>query len=202
MSHEVILKFAEGRSKVEVVREHIRKNWSLVEVLTRDSQRMEGKGFHTFRWMPGFSTKRESTSMVTWVRLHGLDPCLYRPSFLREVCRGFGVFHKADSATLDMSNPTMAHVCVEIDLRCSLVPGVWVGTEQHQQWVDIEYEGNIEYCYCCKKQGYSVDICKKELAKSKRLNLKERTVDHREGSAERSSGNSIRSYIYSSLPKE
>uniref|UniRef100_A0A7N0UEP9 DUF4283 domain-containing protein n=1 Tax=Kalanchoe fedtschenkoi TaxID=63787 RepID=A0A7N0UEP9_KALFE len=64
MSHAIILKFAEGRPKVEVVREHIRQNWSLsnapivgpldgrhmliicsseadaVEVLTRDSQRM------------------------------------------------------------------------------------------------------------------------------------------------------------------
>uniref|UniRef100_A0A7N0VEE7 CCHC-type domain-containing protein n=1 Tax=Kalanchoe fedtschenkoi TaxID=63787 RepID=A0A7N0VEE7_KALFE len=143
-----------------------------VEVLTRDSRIMEGKGFRTFRWMPGFSVKREPTTMVSWVRLHGLDPCLYRPGFLKEICRGFGVFLKADSATLDLSNPAMARVCVEIDLRCSLVPGVWVGTAQQQQWVDIEYEGNIEYCYRCKKQGHSVDKCKKELAKSKRQNLK------------------------------
>uniref|UniRef100_A0A7N0U195 DUF4283 domain-containing protein n=1 Tax=Kalanchoe fedtschenkoi TaxID=63787 RepID=A0A7N0U195_KALFE len=153
MSNAVILKFAETRPRVEVVKDFMNQNWRLknepmvgaldgrhllvicsseddaIEVLMNDSRKIGNMGFRTFRWTPGFSTKAEPTIMVTWVKLSGLDPCLFRAGFLREICRGFGRFLKADPHTLDLSNLGTARVYVEIDIRQPLVQGIWVGTE-------------------------------------------------------------------------
>uniref|UniRef100_A0A7N0ZU89 DUF4283 domain-containing protein n=1 Tax=Kalanchoe fedtschenkoi TaxID=63787 RepID=A0A7N0ZU89_KALFE len=183
MSNAVVLKFTETRPRVEAVKDFIKQHWYLesmpgvgaldgrhilliclsaadaAEVLTNDSHRIGNLSFRTLRWTAGFSVKAEPTTMVTWAKLTGLDPCLYRTSFLREICRGFGRFLKADPRTLDLSNPGMAR---------PLAKGIWVGTELQQQWVEIEYEGKLVYCYRCKKQGHSIGSCGKEIARSRR----------------------------------
>uniref|UniRef100_A0A7N0UEW6 DUF4283 domain-containing protein n=1 Tax=Kalanchoe fedtschenkoi TaxID=63787 RepID=A0A7N0UEW6_KALFE len=197
MENAVILKFAETRPKVETIRDFMKQHWCLqnfpvigaldgrhvlvlcsstvdaVEVLMNDSRKIGNLAFRTFRRTPGFSVKAEPTIVVTWVKLKGLDPCLFRTSFLKEICRGFGHFLKADPRTLDLSNPGFARVCVEIDIRTSLVNGLWVGSATQLHWVEIEYEGNISYCFRCRKQGHPIEKCRKELARIQRASEKQ-----------------------------
>uniref|UniRef100_A0A7N0UGP0 DUF4283 domain-containing protein n=1 Tax=Kalanchoe fedtschenkoi TaxID=63787 RepID=A0A7N0UGP0_KALFE len=159
MEHVVVLKFSPDRPRLEEIREFIQVNWPLrlqpvvgaldgkhallicageedvTEILECDSNRMGNALFRTFRWMPGFLVKAEPSSMVAWTRLHGLDSCFYRNSFLREVCLGVESFLKADERTLCLQNPAVARVCMEIDLKNPLVQGFRVSARRRLQWI-------------------------------------------------------------------
>uniref|UniRef100_A0A7N0VDC2 DUF4283 domain-containing protein n=1 Tax=Kalanchoe fedtschenkoi TaxID=63787 RepID=A0A7N0VDC2_KALFE len=212
MEHAVVLKFSPNRPRLEEIREFVRVNWPLrlqpvvgaldgkhallicageedaTKIIACDSNRMGNALFRTFRWMPGFSVKAEPSSMVAWIRLHGLDPCFYRNSFLGEVCLGVGSFLKADERTLCLQNPAVARVCVEIDLKNPLVQGFWVSAGRRLQWIEVEYEGRMEFCRRCRKHGHSVEECRREQARRnrseegiKRVPIIQSRVPHRKG---------------------
>uniref|UniRef100_A0A7N0USH0 DUF4283 domain-containing protein n=1 Tax=Kalanchoe fedtschenkoi TaxID=63787 RepID=A0A7N0USH0_KALFE len=102
--------------------------------------------------------------MVTWVCLHGLDPCFFWSGFPREIYQGVGSFLKADECTLCLVNHVVARVCLEINLNNPLVQGFWVSAERSLQRIEVEY-GTDGIMSGCKKQGHLVEECRRELAR-------------------------------------
>uniref|UniRef100_A0A7N0TJN7 DUF4283 domain-containing protein n=1 Tax=Kalanchoe fedtschenkoi TaxID=63787 RepID=A0A7N0TJN7_KALFE len=185
MAFALVIKFSPVRPRVGEISDHIQRVWRMetrpyvgaldgkhalvicgserdaVEGLTCESRRMGSAFFRIFRWSPEFSLNAEPTSAATWVRLHGLDPCFFRSSLLKEIFRGFGRFLKVDEPTLSLANPAMARVCVEVDMARPLVQGIWVGSESRQKWVEVDYEGRLDYCGRCKRHGHTRADCRK-----------------------------------------
>lgn len=67
-----------------------------------------------------------------------------------------------DSATTSLSRPSVAHVCVEIDLLKPLLKRVWVGVVTNKAegfWQTLKAEGLPAYCNFCFCQGHSEDGC-------------------------------------------
>uniref|UniRef100_A0A7N0VMN2 Uncharacterized protein n=1 Tax=Kalanchoe fedtschenkoi TaxID=63787 RepID=A0A7N0VMN2_KALFE len=89
--------------------------------------------------------------MGVWVNFHWLDPYFYHPSFLREISQGVGNFLKMEERTLSLKNPSVARVCVEINVAQSMIQGLQVESVHHQNFIEVEYEGHFEYCGKCRR---------------------------------------------------
>ncbi|CAI9112272.1 OLC1v1012692C1 [Oldenlandia corymbosa var. corymbosa] len=67
---------------------------------------------------------------------------------------------KIDVPTLNMSRPSVARVCVEVDLLKDLPKQIRLGVEGNTYFQAVTYENLPEYCTECSKIGHSVKNCK------------------------------------------
>ena len=71
-----------------------------------------------------------------------------------------GVPLLVDTATMAVSRPNVARVCVEVDLLKPLPPRVWIGNGGHEGfWQELRPENLPSYCLHCYRQGHRVDAC-------------------------------------------
>uniref|UniRef100_A0A7N0VKF6 DUF4283 domain-containing protein n=1 Tax=Kalanchoe fedtschenkoi TaxID=63787 RepID=A0A7N0VKF6_KALFE len=157
MEYGPIARFTEGWPLVEDIRQHVLLQWrlkleplirlidvrhifvmcgskgDLVEALSFNSFRIGSSLFYIFKWTPNFSCRKDSSTIVAWVKLNGLDPYYFRTSFLREIYRGLGSFLKSDERTLSLTNPSLTRVYIEVDLSVPMTSGLWVGSEKNQR---------------------------------------------------------------------
>src|SRR5438270_10788237 len=66
-----------------------------------------------------------------------------------------------DAATSEVSCPSVARICVEIDLLKDRLPRAWVDCDEYGGfWQDVLYEKLPNYCNHCKRLGHDLPTCK------------------------------------------
>ncbi|XP_027158250.1 uncharacterized protein LOC113759869 [Coffea eugenioides] len=125
-------------SRHVLIRLHIEEDF--LRVWTRAVWYIADNTMRVFKWTPSFHVDKESS-------LASIVSCLGRPLFI-------------DAATVALSHPSVARVCVKIDLLKELPPRVWLQLgEDHGFWQPLQPESMPKYCVHCYRQGHNQLEC-------------------------------------------
>ncbi|XP_027177998.1 uncharacterized protein LOC113777158 [Coffea eugenioides] len=116
-----------------------------------------------FKWAPDFKLHAESSHAPVWIGLEGLLVHFFDKVALFSIASVIGVPLKIDVATATLAHPTVARICVDVDLCGELPQRVWIGIANDGFWQYIEHENLPSYCAHCRKQGHGRDIYRKLL---------------------------------------
>ncbi|KAL9668200.1 hypothetical protein QQ045_002575 [Rhodiola kirilowii] len=144
LKYSLVAKFSSGRPQIEDVTKAFMSAWRLGgkcsigaldarhilivldseqeanRVLAHPTRKLGLSLFRIFRWTSDFSTKKESSTTTTWIRLMSLPPQMLNQGYIASIVSSFGRFLAVDVKTATFSNPCYARVCVEIDTTASL----------------------------------------------------------------------------------
>nr|XP_027093532.1 uncharacterized protein LOC113713923 [Coffea arabica] len=119
-----------------------------------------------FRWTREFHVQRESSLVPVWVTLLPLPIHYFDKHSLFSILSPVGRPLFLDLATAAGTRPSVARVCVEIDVAKLVVPRVWIAVEGESGfWQSIVPENIPPYCSICSRLGHSHVECKKNLDK-------------------------------------
>lgn len=97
-----------------------------------------------------------------WVSLPNLPIFLFDKTALFSIGRLIRSPLTTDLATADIKRPSLAKICIEVDLLKTLPTRVWLesGDAIPGFWQDVEYDKIPKYCRHCKRVGHDVKECK------------------------------------------
>ncbi|KAL2246212.1 UNVERIFIED_CONTAM: hypothetical protein Sindi_2889400 [Sesamum indicum] len=115
---------------------------------------VEGFPMHVFKWI-----SQESPIVPVWIRLPELPIQFIDREALFSIARLLGTPLRTDVSTATLVRPSVARVCVEINLLEPLQTeiGLGIGTEVIIQ--SVIYERLPKYCEACKHLGHDEDEC-------------------------------------------
>ncbi|XP_071928030.1 uncharacterized protein [Coffea arabica] len=117
-----------------------------------------------FRWTREFHVHKESSLVPVWVNLPNLPIHYFDKHSLFSILSPVGRPLFLDSATAAGTRPSVARVCLEIDVSKQVVPRIWVAVEGESGfWQKIVPENIPPYCSCCWRLGHLTLDCKKNL---------------------------------------
>ncbi|CAI9099147.1 OLC1v1035924C1 [Oldenlandia corymbosa var. corymbosa] len=136
--------------------------------LEEDFQRCWMKEFWSFdshmmrvlKWTQDFNPEQESSIVPVWIAFEGLPVHRFNEEYLRKISCIVGKPLKIDMPTLNLSRPSIARVCVEVDLLQELPKRIRLGTEGSSYFQIITYENLLEYYVECRKIGHSIKACR------------------------------------------
>ncbi|VFQ66455.1 unnamed protein product [Cuscuta campestris] len=106
------------------------------------------------RWTCEFDPSVDSPLSPVWIALEGLPIHLFEPNALFSIAKLVGSPLQLDSATLNLARPSVARVCVEIDLTKPIPHAVWIYLGQSSFLQPIHYEDLPDYCTSCRVFGH------------------------------------------------
>src|SRR4051812_13507762 len=113
-----------------------------------------------FKWSADFRLECESLIVPVWISLPNLPLFLFNKSGLFSIGSLLGKPLTLDSATADLSRPSVARICVEIDLLKKLPTTVRLDCEAPEGfWQEVIYEKLPSYCKTCKRFGHDSNAC-------------------------------------------
>lgn len=113
-----------------------------------------------FKWTPRFHVDRESSLVPVWFSLPKLPVHLFHKSCLFQIVACLGRPLYLDSATVSLSRPSVARVCVELDLLKTLPSRVWIVMGAGEGfWQPLVAESLPLYCSHCFRQGHIPETC-------------------------------------------
>ena len=65
-----------------------------------------------------------------------------------------------DTATTNLMRPSVARICIAMDLRKKFPNKIWIGHGSGGFCQKVEYEKMPKYCFKCYKQGHDAHDCK------------------------------------------
>ncbi|KAL9667547.1 hypothetical protein QQ045_001909 [Rhodiola kirilowii] len=134
----------------------------VTRVLSSPWRKIDHSLFRLFRWTPDFSTRKENTRITAWVRLPNLPPELFNAGYIKQVVSSFAKFLDLDERTKTYSVPSMARVCVEVDVTKEIPTEVWLQlTESRGVWQSVVVESKLAYCVKCRLHGHELSSCRK-----------------------------------------
>ncbi|KAK4381617.1 hypothetical protein Sango_2950500 [Sesamum angolense] len=110
-----------------------------------------GCPMRVFKWMPNFYVRVESTVTSIWIRLPELPVYLFQKMPLFATASMVGKPLRVDKPTTDISRPSLARVCIELDL--------YVGVGQNTVLQQIIYENFPQYYCFCRHMGHEEKGC-------------------------------------------
>lgn len=127
----------------------LRKSWSI-----------NGFQMKVFKWSPDFRPDIESPVVPVWIALEGLPAHLQDKRAVFAIANLIGKPLKVDSSTLSHNRPSVARICVELDVSKVLPDVVWINNGEYGGFSQpIKYEFIPDYCTDCKKFGHLRDAC-------------------------------------------
>ncbi|CAI9108812.1 OLC1v1008504C1 [Oldenlandia corymbosa var. corymbosa] len=112
------------------------------------------------KWTPQFNLAYESSIVPAWVAFGALPIHRFNEEYLRVLASIIGTPLKIDVLTLNLSRPSIARVCVEVDLLHEFPKRIRVGTEELSYFQPITYENLPEYYLECEKVGHASKECR------------------------------------------
>ncbi|VFQ64978.1 unnamed protein product [Cuscuta campestris] len=106
------------------------------------------------RWTCDFDPSIDSPLAPVWIGLEGLPLHLFEPNALFSIANLVGLPLQMDSATVNLTRPSVARVCVELDLTKDMPKAVWIHLGQLSFLQPITYEDLPEYCISCRAIGH------------------------------------------------
>lgn len=98
---------------------------------TRQFVHIDGYPMRIFKWTPEFDPKAESSLMPIWVSFPELPLHLFDKRALFSIAALLGKPLRIDEPTADRTRPSVARVCIEIDLLQPLHDVVCIGLGDH-----------------------------------------------------------------------
>ncbi|CAI9115352.1 OLC1v1016239C1 [Oldenlandia corymbosa var. corymbosa] len=119
----------------------------------------------TFQWKPGFKFEEDPPIVPIWVSLHDLPIEFLNPKVIFSMAMAIGKPLKVDTPTLNLTRPSVARLCVEVELKKDFPKSVKVGRKgkKHEQF--FTYEHVPAYCSKCSKIGHKAEDFKKGIAR-------------------------------------
>ena len=103
---------------------------------------------------------RELSVVPMWFQLPKLPLHLFHRETLFQVAEVVGVPLLVDAATMAISRPSVARVCVEMDLMMPRPSRVWIGNGTHEGfWQELVPENLPSYGSHCFRQWHTEDGC-------------------------------------------
>src|SRR4051812_23711063 len=139
---------------------------------------LDGFPMRTFRWSPNFRLDAESSIVPIWISLSNIPPFLFNKIGLFSIDSILGKPLALDDATANLSRPSEARLCVEVDLLKRLPHRIWLDCESiGGLWQKFVYENLPSYCKHYKRLGHEIFSCKiANLDLTKKPPLKEQHV--------------------------
>ena len=113
-----------------------------------------------FKWSPEFRSGAESTVAPIWVNFPYLPIHFFSKQNLFSIGRTLGAPLKMDAATAILDRPSVARMCIEMDLLKMFPSRIWIGCGNNGFWQEVIYEKIPKYCLTCLKQGHNHKNCK------------------------------------------
>ncbi|CAI9094473.1 OLC1v1030219C1 [Oldenlandia corymbosa var. corymbosa] len=137
-----------------------------------------GFSMRILKWKPGFKFEEDLPIVPIWVSVCDLPIEFLNPEVIFSMATVIGKPLKVDAPTLNMTRPSVARFCVEVDLTKELPKFVKIGKRgrKHEQF--FTYENVPFYCSKCFKIGHKVEDCKKGLLLKKGMKGKQQSQDH------------------------
>ncbi|XP_027183870.1 uncharacterized protein LOC113782162 [Coffea eugenioides] len=153
-------KFSRGRPKLEEFFAQFHSDADFHRVWARGIWYVHGHPMRVFKWTPSFHVDREPSVVLVWFQMPKLPLHLFHKETLFQIAEVVGVPLLVDAATLAVSRPSVARVCVEVDLMKQRPSRVWIGTGQHDGfWQELVPENLPPYCSHCFRQGHTEVGC-------------------------------------------
>src|SRR4051812_5061445 len=134
-----------------------------------------------FKWSPDFRLDVEFSVVPVWISLPNLPLFLFNKPALFNIGSLLGKPLTLDAPTADLSRPSVARVCVEVDLLKRLPPRLWLDCEAVDGfWQEVIYEKIPQYCRHCKRLVHDMSVCMlahPELAKKSNAKEKNMTIN-------------------------
>ena len=116
-----------------------------------------------FRWTSNFHVHKESSLAPVWFSLPSLPVHFFDIHSLFSIVSPVGKPLFLDAATVAGTRPSVARVCVEVDLLKPLCLRVWVAVEGATGfWQNIVPDALPAYCAGCWRLGHSLTDCKRK----------------------------------------
>ncbi|VFQ79481.1 unnamed protein product [Cuscuta campestris] len=112
-----------------------------------------------FRWKNDFDPTVHSPLTPVWIGFAGLPIHLFEPNALFSIGNLIGTPLKMDHATLMLSRPSVARLCIELDLTKELPRAVSIHLGSLSFLQLVSYEDLPDFCKRCKTFGHTT--CKK-----------------------------------------
>ncbi|CAI9109405.1 OLC1v1009221C1 [Oldenlandia corymbosa var. corymbosa] len=113
------------------------------------------------KWQPGFKFEEDPPIVPIWVSLHELPLEWTHPSVLYSIASAVGKPLQVDAPTLNLTRPSVARFCVEVDLLKELPKSIRLGKKGKKFEQFYTYEYIPAYCQSCCKIGHKVIDCRK-----------------------------------------
>ncbi|CAI9106079.1 OLC1v1005137C1 [Oldenlandia corymbosa var. corymbosa] len=112
------------------------------------------------KWMPGFRFEEDPPVVPIWVALYDLPIEFMHLEVIYSMATALGQPLKVDTQTLNMTRPSVARFCPEVDLTKVLPKSVKVGRKgrKHEQF--FTFERIPSYCSKCCKIGHKDIDCR------------------------------------------
>nr|XP_027109270.1 uncharacterized protein LOC113729143 [Coffea arabica] len=82
----------------------------------------------TFKWTPEFKVTSESTHAPVWVALEHLPIHFFDKVSLFSIVAAIGSPLQVDAATANLVRPSVARICIDLDISRDLPSRIWIGT--------------------------------------------------------------------------
>ncbi|KAF8378809.1 hypothetical protein HHK36_030158 [Tetracentron sinense] len=179
----LIAKCSYGRPPLDVIKAHMKKSEGLrlaFSVGILDSRHLlfrfssevdflmiwlkevvyiKGYLFRFFKWTPSFESGLEPSIVLIWVSFPNLPIHLFNNSALESIGSILGKVLKIDGPTKTFTRPSVARVCIEMDILKKNPDRFWLGVGDQGRWQQVEYEKKYKFCLKCKKLGHDDATC-------------------------------------------
>lgn len=114
------------------------------------------------KWTPMFHVEQEPPIAPVWVSFERLPFFMFSKGPLFSIARLIGKPLKLDAATESLARPSVARVCIELDLLKPLPRRIFIGQGEAGFWQAVEYDNLPSYCSGCSRFGHKDGDCSQD----------------------------------------
>lgn len=101
------------------------------------------------KWSPNFKPDQEPPISPVWLSFNHLPLHLFQKIPLLSLASLIGRPLKVDAATQSLVRPSVARVCVEVNLLQPSSRRIWIGQVDEGFWQPVVYKNLPSYCDAC-----------------------------------------------------
>lgn len=111
------------------------------------------------KWTVDFDPSADVPIVPVWVALPGLPIHLHCRDALFEIVKPIGCPIKLDVATTDCLRPSVARICVEVDVSQDLPQKIYLQAKNRLILQSVIYEDLPKFCTTCHRLGHAPASC-------------------------------------------
>ncbi|CAI9099246.1 OLC1v1036031C1 [Oldenlandia corymbosa var. corymbosa] len=112
------------------------------------------------KWTPEFCFEEDPPVVPIWVALYDLPIEYMHLEVIYSMATALGQPLKVDTPTLNLTRPSVARFCVEVDLTKDLQKSVKIGKKGRKHEQQFTFEHIPSYCIKCSKIGHKDSECR------------------------------------------